>query len=133
MRLPGECAVFADGAGSEHPHTLDCLVRHLQETGWAGALALGHDPDAGEMVTEAGIGRLRLTPTTAEFTPARQPGPQAPDPQPLPAPPDLAAKRRERCLACPSWADRCTVAGCSCAGLGMAERLLSRCPTGRWD
>lgn len=127
-----ECAGQVAIHGTASRYSLDCLVRHLQATGWPGALALGHDTSQPLTIT-AGIGTLTLTPTTIEFTPARTPKPQADQPKPLPAPPDLVAARLDVCRACSSWSvDRCTIAGCGCTGLGQTQNLFSRCPTGNW-
>lgn len=116
--------------GAGHPFALDCLVRHLLDTGWPGALALGHDPAAGELVIQAGIGCLRVGPEAMVYQSAAKPVPGA---EPRPAPPALAAARLSACGGCSSWADgRCSAAGCGCAGLGRADLLSSRCPLGRW-
>lgn len=132
LRYPRECDGFAAERGIDHRYTLDCLSRHLQSTGWSGALELGHDPAAGDLVLAAGIGLLTVSASGVTFVPARAGTTPADQPKPLPAPPDLAERRLEACRACSSWSDRCSVAGCACAGLGIAERLHSRCPRGIW-
>ncbi len=129
-QLPG-CGPLVAATGAWSKYSADCLVRHLQEAGWAGALALGLDPAAGELVVVAGIGRLRLTPDGQEWLPAAAGG--QPQPEPLPAPPELARARLEACAACSRYQNgRCTIAGCGCSGMAQRGNLLSKCPAGKW-
>jgi len=53
--------------------------------------------------------------------------------EPRLAPATVAAARRAVCLACDGWAEnRCTVAGCTCNGMGQPGNLYSRCPRELW-
>lgn len=120
-------------------YALDCLIRYLlagEEGGTAGSAepwqrlaALGFAGD--ELVIEAGIGRLRLTPTTVDWQPV-QPRSATTSPQPLPASEALRIERQVICRTCSRYADRCTLAGCGCSGLGNPAAALSRCPLGLW-
>jgi hypothetical protein len=103
------------------------LVRWLREHGLAGAQSLGIT----EPITiTAGIGTLRLGPDGECWEPATK---ATPPPAPLPAPEPLRLARLTACAACDRFRDdRCSVGGCGCAGLGKPERLLSKCPLGRW-
>jgi hypothetical protein len=101
-------------------HRLDCLVRWLLANGW----------DGPQITVVAGIGTLTIGPSGQDWKPATQ---ATPPPAPLPAPEPLRLARAAACAACDRFhADHCTVAGCGCAGLGKPERLLSKCPLGRW-
>ena len=114
------------------PYVGDHVIRHYRSLGLAALLRdLDADPAMPELEIVGGIGRLVLRadgrdtwePVTTH---------QAP-PVSLQAHPDLVAARLDTCRQCDSWRDdRCTVAGCGCTGQGHAERLLSRCPLGRW-
>jgi hypothetical protein len=109
-------------------YALDCLVRHLLEAGWPGAIALGWQGD--ELKIEAGIGTLYLSATQQKWTPTVK---GTPPPQPKPAPPDLVAIRQATCATCPRYeSGRCQVAGCGCAGQGTPTALYSKCPLGLW-
>jgi hypothetical protein len=114
------------GIGSDY--TADAIVRrYLDRTLGDWQADTGDASDRIEIV--AGIGTLVLDAAGAHFTPC---GPFA-SPAPLPAPPDLVADRTTACRACDRYqGDRCTAAGCACAGLGQPDRLHSRCPLGRW-
>jgi hypothetical protein len=120
---------LADAAGcppAQERHRLDCLVRWLREHGWAGAQSLG---GAAPLTICAGIGTLTIGPEGETWLPAIPATRATP---PLPAPDDLRTARLAACSTCDRFITRCTIAGCSCAGLGKPERLLSRCPLGRW-
>jgi hypothetical protein len=100
---------------------------------WSRALALGLEPAADELVIEAGIGRLRLTPTTVEWSPVIAGDKARATIDRLTAPPDVQAARLAACRACTSYvAERCQIAGCGCAGLGNPAALLSKCPLDLW-
>ena len=130
QRLP-ECAPLVSANGAWSKYAADCLVRHLLDTGWPGALALGLDPSTVELVIDAGIGRLRLTTDAQDWQPAAT-GAQ-PQTTPLTAPPALVAARLEACASCDRYQnDRCSIAGCGCSGMAQRGNLLSRCPMGRW-
>jgi hypothetical protein len=119
-------------------HRLDCLVRYLladnQGTAaWSRALVLGLDPTAEELLIEAGIGRLKITPTETNWQPVIPTAPHAPSPPPIPAPDPLRIARAAVCQTCPRHdGHRCTVAGCGCAGQGTRGALFSKCPMGLW-
>ena len=130
MRLPPECDQQLARYGADHPFTLDCLVRHLQEFGWSGAVALGHDQTVGPLIITAGIGCLTVSPEGVHFQSATKPTSVV---EPRPAPVDLARARLEACASCSRYEHgRCTVAGCGCSGIGQRSQLNSRCPLGRW-
>lgn len=100
---------------------------------WSRAVALGLDPTAEQLVIQAGIGWLRITPTTVDWRPV-QPRSAPPPPPPSPAPEPLRLARLATCQACSRYiADRCQVAGCGCAGLGNPAAQFSKCPLGRWE
>jgi hypothetical protein len=131
---------------------LDCLVRYLLRSPagdsadprspadlppaadvWQRALALGLAPAAVDLVVEAGIGRLRITPTEVDWRPVVAPTRAEPSPAPQPAPDPVRIARLAACEACSRFAQgRCTIAGCGCAGQGQPSALFSRCPLGLW-
>jgi len=135
-RLPA-CAAIVAAKGIDAPYLADCAVRayqgrHVAELCRDLDLACGA---ATELVIEAGIGRLTLAWTGNRCEPAGR-GTIAPRSiwaEPLTAPPDLRDQRQALCSACRHHVgQRCTVAGCSCAGLGQPARRFSRCPIGAW-
>jgi hypothetical protein len=124
------CLKLLEDTGHER-YALDCLVRHLLETGWPGAIALGWTGE--DIKIEAGIGTLQLSATKQIWTPTAKGTPPPPAPIPIPAPPDLAASRQAVCATCPRYeSGRCQVAGCGCAGQGTPATLYSKCPLGLW-
>jgi hypothetical protein len=131
QQLP-ECAPLVAATGAWSLYAADCLVRHLLEEGWAGALALGWSVDRGDLVVEAGIGYLHLGPMVTEWRPVLPRSPLSPTPAAITAPVPLVLARRATCRECPRFDGHCTIAGCGCAGQGQPEALLSRCPLGRW-
>ena len=140
---------LADQAGcpsaNQPRHRLDCLVRQLIQDlaqvnqpappgePWQRALALGLDPTAEQLVIQAGIGWLRITPTAFEWRPVQTRSAPA-SPPPASAPDALTAARLATCRACSRYVDhRCQVAGCGCSGLGNPAAQFSKCPLGRWE
>lgn len=115
---------------------MDCLVRALlaaEGDAWSRALALGLDPAAGELVVEAGIGWLRITPAAVDWRPVLPRSGVSASPAPRSAPDALRIARLAVCEACDRYAGgRCGVAGCGCAGQGTPAALYSRCPLDRW-
>lgn len=53
-------------------------------------------------------------------------------PAPIQADPELVSARTAICSTCQSMTDRCTAAGCGCAGEGKPTVWSSRCPLGKW-
>jgi hypothetical protein len=109
----------------------DHIIRHYRPRGLAALLTdLGADPTTPELTITGGIGRLVLRADGSELWEPTQP--RARHPSPRPADPDLAAARRAACSSCDAWRERCTAAGCGCAGEGKPETHSSRCPLDRW-
>lgn len=135
-RLPSlECVPLA--VRSRPRYVGDHVIRHYRPLGLAALLRdLGADPATPELTIVGGIGTLTMRadgtetwqPTVPDATPRRIPE----TPPPRPADPELAAARRAACASCLSWTDRCTAAGCGCAGEGRPEIWSSICPQGRW-
>lgn len=123
--------VASTGPGSAC--TADAILRRYQArqfADWCRDLDLA--PGQAEAVIVARTGTLVLRAGGSQFTPAQEQA--APPPAaPLPASGELTAHRRGVCGACVRLqADRCSVAGCACTGMGQPDRLLSRCPEGSW-
>jgi hypothetical protein len=117
--------------GWDSPFTADSVVRYYQ-----GRTLADWQRDTGDtadrVVISAGIGELVLDRDDTRFSPAAR-GMIALSAEPRPAPATLAVARLIICAICARLSDgRCSVAGCGCAGLGQAGRLLSRCPEGQW-
>jgi hypothetical protein len=112
----------------------DHVIRHYRPLGLAALLRdLDADPSTPELEIIGGIGRLVLRADGSETWEPTIPGtPRAPHPPPRPADPALASARRAICQSCTSMADRCTAAGCGCAGEGKPDVWSSRCPLGKW-
>lgn len=113
----------------------DHVIRHYRQLGLAALLKdLGADPLTPELEIIGGIGRLVLRSDGSEtWEPTLPDRPRQPDPPPRPADPALVEVRRATCLSCDAWREeRCSAAGCGCAGEGRAEVWSSRCPLGRW-
>lgn len=122
----------AEATGWDSPYTADSVVRYYQTRTLAD---WHHDTNTtdDQVVIAAGIGTLTLTATAVIFSPRRPTDQPPPTPPPRPAPPTIAAERQAVCASCPRWeSNRCAAAGCSCAQLGQANILASRCPLGRW-
>jgi hypothetical protein len=111
----------------------DHVIRRYRPLGLAALLRdLGADPTTPDITIVGGIGRLVLRADGSEVWEPTLRGTPAPPPVPRPADPALAAVRRSTCAACPSWAARCTAAGCGCAGEGRPDVWSSRCPLAKW-
>jgi hypothetical protein len=109
-------------------YALDCLVRHLLDAGWPGALALGWTGD--DLTIDAGIGSLYLSATKKTWTPTAK---GTPPPAPLPADPAITPARQAACDNCNRYeSGKCQVAGCGCAGQGNPSVRFSKCPLGKW-
>ena len=125
--------IAAKGVAS--PYVLDQLIRAYR--GRCAGLRRDLDLPPDQPITvKAGIGTWHCWPGGEQWTPAVGPRDSSQDPPlppPRPASIELALARRQACAACESWRDnRCQAAGCTCAGLGQADRWSSKCPLDRW-
>ena len=111
----------------------DHVIRHYRPLGLAVLLRdLGADP-IDQLTIEGGIGTLTMYANGREDWKPTLPGtPSKPNPPPRQADPGLAAARRAICASCHAMEDRCTAAGCGCAGEGKPGVWSSRCPLGHW-
>ena len=127
----------------DHPrYAGDHLIRHYRPLGLAAYLRdTGQDPSLPEAVIVGGIGRLVLRADGCDTWQPTIPEPADPgtvrlgEPAAAPrqAPDEIAEARRSICLTCDGWIEnRCTVAGCSCNGMGQPGNLHSRCPRELW-
>jgi len=136
----GACRSIVAAKGASSPYVADCVVRAYQgrhladlcyDLGWA------CDP-ATVIIIKAGIGTLRMT-WTGNHLEDKRSAPATVHTAPLPAPvrlmasPNLRRERERICSDCTHRVqDRCSIAGCACAGLGQPAARFSRCPVGRW-
>lgn len=123
------CAQVLQAKGNHYRYLADAAARYYSPRPISDLERdLGKEfPDGVEI--RAGIGTLTISRESSQWSPAIS---QPKEVQRLQASPELAASRRSRCQECDRWANRCTVAGCSCAGLGDPSAALSRCPLNRW-
>lgn len=112
----------------------DHIIRHYRPLGLTALLRdLGADPATPEMEITGGIGRLVLRADGQDTWEPTLPGtPRMPSPPPRSADPEMAAARRAICAACDAWRERCTAAGCGCAGEARPDIWSSRCPLDHW-
>jgi hypothetical protein len=137
------CRAIVAAKGASSPYVADCVVRAYQGRHIAD---LCHDAgvscDEATVITiAAGIGTLRLAWTGNHFesrtcveVPSNA-GTATTDtlPMPLSASPAVRQERTSICTQCNHLvSDRCSVAGCACAGLGQPANRFSRCPIGKW-
>jgi len=137
----GACRSIVAAKGASSPYVADCVVRayqgvHVQnlfnDLGW-------HSDRSVTVVIVAGIGTLRMawTGNHLESTSAKPvsvgAAPAVEVAARLLAAPAVRAHRESMCASCTHHGpERCTVAGCACAGLGEPAARFSRCPVGKW-
>jgi len=135
------CRSIVAAKGASSPYVADCVVRayqgaHVQilfrDLGW-------HIDRSVTVVIVAGIGTLRMawTGNQLESTSAKPMSvgvaPAVEVAARLPAASAVRAHRERLCASCTHRGpERCTVAGCACAGLGEPAARFSRCPVGKW-
>ncbi|MBA2481222.1 MAG: hypothetical protein H0V44_11215 [Planctomycetes bacterium] len=125
------CAAIVEAKGADSPYAADCVVRTYQGRHLSDLfLDLGWEIDStSEAVIHAGIGTLTMRSNGNQLV---EVAPHTSG-EPLAADAAKAQERRQICAGCSHYIDaNCLVAGCRCAGKGIADNRFSRCPVGKW-